>query len=104
MVGFEVAHPTTAMIHWEAPLRAVACGNCGSSDTRVSFEFLAFTRRVCPECGTAFVTIADLSGERVFTFRFHRRKRTIPSGDDLLRGSDDDSPELHGGSSTPARK
>jgi len=79
VVGFEVAHASRGrMIHWEAPLRAVACRNCGSSDTRVSFEFLAFTRRICPECGAAFVTIADLSGERVFTFSFTRSKPQLP--------------------------
>lgn len=66
----------TAMIHWETPLREVACRNCGSSDTRVSFEFLAFTRRVCRECGAAFVTIADPSGERTFTFRFGHKAHT----------------------------
>ena len=68
----------TAMIHWETPLRAVECRNCGSSDTRVSFEFLAFTRRVCRDCGAAFVTIADPSGERTFTFGFTRSKAHTP--------------------------
>jgi len=69
------------MIHWEAPLRAVSCRNCGSSDTKVSFEFLAFTRRICPDCGAAFVTIADLSGERVFTVHFTRSKPQVPGSE-----------------------
>jgi len=66
------------MIHWEAPLSDVACRSCGSTDTRVSFEFLAFTRRTCRDCGAAFVTIADPSGERAFTFRFGRPKAHTP--------------------------
>ncbi|HEY3157318.1 MAG TPA: hypothetical protein VGJ78_00040 [Vicinamibacterales bacterium] len=44
----------------------------------MSFEFLAFTRRVCRECGAAFVTIADPSGERAFTFSFTRPKAHTP--------------------------
>jgi hypothetical protein len=68
----------TAMIHWEVPLREMACKKCGCSETRVSFEFLAFTRRVCPECGAAFITIADPSGERTFTFRFSGHKAHTP--------------------------
>jgi hypothetical protein len=76
--GVEVAHPIEAMIHWEAPLGDVACRSCGSTDTRVSFEFLAFTRRTCRDCGAAFVTIADPSGERAFTFRFGRPKAHTP--------------------------
>jgi hypothetical protein len=44
----------------------------------VSFEFLAFTRRTCRDCGAAFVTIADPSGERAFTFRFGRPKAHTP--------------------------
>ena len=66
------------MIHWEAPLRDVACRKCGSSDTRVSFEFLAFTRRVCRDCGAAFVCIADPSGEHAFKFPFARTKAHTP--------------------------
>ena len=58
------------MIRWEPTLHVVACSNCGSHDTRVSFEFLSFARRVCRNCGATFVTITDSAkGERVVNFR-----------------------------------
>ena len=55
------------MIRWEAPQGAVVCSYCGSEETDISFEFLAFTRHVCRACGEAFYTIAARStGDRVF--------------------------------------
>jgi hypothetical protein len=51
------------MIHWEARSSNVACTGCFSSDTRMLFEFLAFTRHVCRACGQTFVTVAQPSNE-----------------------------------------
>jgi len=51
------------MIHWEARSSNVACTSCFSSDTRMLFEFLAFTRHVCHACGETFVTVAPRSDE-----------------------------------------
>src|SRR5258705_2381774 len=44
------------MIYWEAQSNEmrVACSACGSGDTRVSFEFLCYTRHTCRECSTTF--------------------------------------------------
>jgi hypothetical protein len=47
------------MIHWEARSSNVVCTSCFSSDTRMLFEFLAFTRHVCRACGQTFVTVAQ---------------------------------------------
>jgi hypothetical protein len=66
------------MIRWEAPLREVACSDCGSNDTEVSFEFLAFTHRICRSCGATFVTIGDPSRDRKFPFPFRRQKAHEP--------------------------
>ncbi len=51
------------MIRWEGPHRTVECGHCGSIDTEVSFEFLAFTRYHCRACGTNFVIFSAGSRE-----------------------------------------
>ena len=44
------------MIYWEAQSNEmkVACSACGSVDTRVSFEFLCYTRHTCRVCSTTF--------------------------------------------------
>jgi len=44
------------MIYWEAQSNEmrVACSACGSGDTRVSFEFLCYTRHTCRACSTTF--------------------------------------------------
>jgi hypothetical protein len=56
------------MIYWEAQSNEmrVACSACGSVDTRVSFEFLCYTRHTCRACSTTFTH----SGGRV-----HRQDR-----------------------------
>jgi hypothetical protein len=56
------------MIHWEARSSNVACTSCFSSDTRMLFEFLAFTRHVCRACGQTFVTVAQPSNESLPAF------------------------------------
>jgi len=50
-----------AMIRWEAPSGTVSCVSCQSGETRVSFEFLTFTRRVCRNCGAVFITVGERS-------------------------------------------
>jgi hypothetical protein len=44
------------MIYWEARSNEmrVVCSACGSGDTRVSFEFLCYTRHTCRACSTTF--------------------------------------------------
>jgi transposase-like protein len=64
------------MIRWEGPQRTVECGHCGSSDTEVSFEFMAFTRHHCRACGSSFTTFTGRSGERG-ALSFIRRKNRV---------------------------
>jgi hypothetical protein len=64
------------VIRWEAPQGAVACSHCGSEDTDISFEFLAFTRRVCRRCGDTFYTFAGRSTDRR-VFGMTRRKSRL---------------------------
>jgi hypothetical protein len=54
---------TPRMIHWETPSRKVACTTCHSTDTRVWFEFLTFTRHVCRACRAPFVTVAQRAAD-----------------------------------------
>jgi hypothetical protein len=57
MVGWRPRCSTVdTMIYWEAQSSEmrVACSACGSVDTRVSFEFLCYTRHTCRTCSTTF--------------------------------------------------
>ena len=51
------------MIYWEAQSNEirVACSACGSLDTRVSFEFLCYTRHTCRVCSTTFTHSGGLA-------------------------------------------
>jgi hypothetical protein len=54
----------------------MACGHCGSEETEISFEFLAFTRRTCRACGETFYTIAARStDDRVFELTPRKTKQ-----------------------------
>jgi hypothetical protein len=73
----------SAMIYWESQSNEmkVACSACGSMDTRVSFEFLCYTRHTCRTCS---MTFTDSSGR-------------LPG-----RGCDHDAPANNGGSDRDA--
>jgi hypothetical protein len=75
IAGIPVAHSSDDVIRWETPQGAIACGHCGSTETEISFEFLAFTRRICRACGETFYTMAPRSTEdRVFDLTPTTRK------------------------------
>jgi len=61
------------VIRWETPQATVVCGHCGSEDTKISFEFLAFARHICRGCGEAFYTLTTRSTDRT-VFGATRRK------------------------------
>ena len=65
MVGWRSRCSTVdTMIYWEAQSNEmrVACSACGSLDTRVSFEFLCYTRHTCRACSTTFTHTGGRAG------------------------------------------